>query len=574
MRYIRWVGLVSSLLFVGVLMTPLPSEADNTTVTFQVDSGNVVTLLDVASGAASTCSTVPAGYTRCYNLINLGLLSTGTSSRSWSLGPYDATAGVDPPPRLLVTDQDSSGMDNITITTLQFDPSPTAYECTNCNTGNGTPGNSLRYGEGHDLKVVVTNTFGITPNRKTVGTVDKYIFALRASGIFKGGGAAGATASGDGVVFEGSGRFGSDTRLTSLLSPFPPSDSTGLALPACDPSNSRLNPAVGGVARTPSSDVNYCTLRRTFGTAVAPTSSYSNVTPTPPLEQVTTNGSPYPSYTCDNGTNCTPTVILNLTARVNGPDTWVLTSSGDAAGGTKHRCSKTDDDMDDRYRLGLHDDDDMDNDVVCKSTKKRIRQYFKKQLRQDLRDPNFVGAESTIACGVCNVSITLFNTGLAAGGSVDPHYSLSSSADPYFPAPGAAIVANPPAGAWVPNTVTSKWISPSANQSQTEEDGGNADGYYIYKTTFDLTGLDPGSASITGQWATDNNGLIKLNGSITGQTTGIEDFGGFTPFSISTGFVSGVNTLEFVVNNIPGPSVNPTGLRVEMSGTATNQSTD
>ena len=189
MKFLRHIGLVSSLAIGGVLgglMAPLPSEADNTTVTFQVDSGNVVTLLNVTSGAASTCSTVPAGYTRCYNLINLGVLSTGTSSRSWSLGPYDATAGVDPPPRLLVTDQDSSGMDNITITTLQFDPSPTMYDCANCNTGNGIIGSSLRYGEGHDLKVVVTNTFGITPNRRTVGTVDKYIFALRASGIFKG----------------------------------------------------------------------------------------------------------------------------------------------------------------------------------------------------------------------------------------------------------------------------------------------------------------------------------------------------------------------------------------------------
>ncbi len=400
MRHLRWVGLVSGLLFVGGLMAPLPSEADNTTVTFQVDSGNVVTLLNVASGAASTCTAGTfTGYTRCYNLINLGVLSTGTSSRSWSLGPYDATAGVDPLPRLLVTDQDSSGMDNITITTLQFDPSPIDFGSTTNNTGNGTVGNSLRYGEGHDLKVVVTNTFGITPNRRTVGTVDKYIFALRASGIFKGGGAAGATASGNSVVFEGSGRFGSDTSLTSLGSPFPANDRVG-ALPACDASNSRLNPPVlvNGVstARTPSSDVNYCTLRRTFGTTAAPTSSYSNVTPTPPLEQVTNNGSPYPSYTCDNGTNCTPTVTLKLTARVNGPDTWVLTSSGDAAGGTKHRCSNTDDDNDDHH-YATQDADDSEQ--VCLSTKKRVKRYFRQQLKRDLADPNFVAAESTIACG-------------------------------------------------------------------------------------------------------------------------------------------------------------------------------
>jgi hypothetical protein len=266
-------------------------------------------------------------------------------------------------------------------------------------------------------------------------------------------------------------------------------------------------------------------------------------------------------------------VILKLTARVNGPDTWVLTSSGDAAGGTKHRCSKTDDDMDDHSQLGLHDDDDMNNDVVCKSTKKRVRQYFKKQLRHDLHDPNFVAAESTIACVVCNVSITLFNTGLAEGGSVDPHYRLISSDVESFPGPNA-IVADPPAGAWVSNTVTSKWISPSANQSQS--DGGNPDGTYTYQTTFDLTGLDPGSASITGQWATDNSGFILINGSSTGQTIpfGYPAFQSFTPFSISTGFISGLNTLTFVTNNAPCACFNPTGLRVELSGTATNQSTD
>ena len=46
--------------------------------------------------------------------------------------------------------------------------------------------------------------------------------------------------------------------------------------------------------------------------------------------------------------------------------------------------------------------------------------------------------------------------------------------------------------------------------------------------------------------------------------------GGFdsaTNFSISSGFAAGLNTLDFVVNNA-GSSPNPTGLRVEISGTA------
>jgi hypothetical protein len=155
---------------------------------------------------------------------------------------------------------------------------------------------------------------------------------------------------------------------------------------------------------------------------------------------------------------------------------------------------------------------------------------------------------------------------------VDPHYSLIESADESYPAGLGAIVANPPAGAWLSNTVTSRWISPSANQSQS--DGGNPVGTYTYRTTFDLTGLDPGSASITGQWATDNSGFILINGSSTGQTIplGFPAFQSFTPFSISTGFIPGINTLDFVTNNAPCECVNPTGLRVELSGTANSGS--
>ncbi len=44
----------------------------------------------------------------------------------------------------------------------------------------------------------------------------------------------------------------------------------------------------------------------------------------------------------------------------------------------------------------------------------------------------------------------------------------------------------------------------------------------------------------------------------------------FTPFVISSGFVAGENTMDFIVNN-GGSSRNPTGLRVDLSGTAQPQ---
>ena len=70
---------------------------------------------------------------------------------------------------------------------------------------------------------------------------------------------------------------------------------------------------------------------------------------------------------------------------------------------------------------------------------------------------------------------------------------------------------------------------------------------------------------LAGRWSTDNNGLdILINGTSTGQTTAFDSFLRYTLFSVTTGFVAGVNSLDFVVNNGTG-SANPTGLRVEFT---------
>ena len=60
---------------------------------------------------------------------------------------------------------------------------------------------------------------------------------------------------------------------------------------------------------------------------------------------------------------------------------------------------------------------------------------------------------------------------------------------------------------------------------------------------------------------------VLLNGATTGVTSD-GNFGALgNAFTISTGFVAGLNTLDFVVNNA-GTGINPTGVRVELSGTA------
>ncbi len=160
----------------------------------------------------------------------------------------------------------------------------------------------------------------------------------------------------------------------------------------------------------------------------------------------------------------------------------------------------------------------------------------------------------------------IFGTGVAAdgtlapGGSVDPHYTVTLSADEFFPGPDAIVLNDAwPIGVWLPHGPKSKWISVQESQAT-----GNLPGAYTFRTTFDLTGYDPAKVRLEGAWGIDNDGLdIVLNGNSTGLTAA--GFGGLVPFTITGGFVAGVNTLDFLISNA-GEAVNPMGLRVDLRG--------
>jgi hypothetical protein len=154
----------------------------------------------------------------------------------------------------------------------------------------------------------------------------------------------------------------------------------------------------------------------------------------------------------------------------------------------------------------------------------------------------------------------LFNTGVDAtgaalpDGSVDPHYILTTNA---HAATTDAIVEGVIPGAWLANDGFSKWIGPTLDTSA------GLVGVYVYKTEFDLAGLDAQTVVITGGWAVDNTGVDIL---VNGQSTGIRNstgFGGLSSFTISSAnatFVEGINTLEFIVSNDVDPGY--TGLRI------------
>ena len=155
--------------------------------------------------------------------------------------------------------------------------------------------------------------------------------------------------------------------------------------------------------------------------------------------------------------------------------------------------------------------------------------------------------------------VGLFNTGvdgsgaLLGGGVDDPHYAIITQ-----PVPGTPDYTLPSInGSWSPNDAVSRWIGPNQYSG-----GNNGDpGTYVYRTTFTLPAtVDLLTVVLGGQWATDNNGTdILINGASTGQTSPAF----FVPgaFTVTTGFLAGLNTLDFVVVNLAG-SPNPTGLRV------------
>jgi hypothetical protein len=174
-------------------------------------------------------------------------------------------------------------------------------------------------------------------------------------------------------------------------------------------------------------------------------------------------------------------------------------------------------------------------------------------------------ATSVLAlAGLAHASaITVFDTGVDGSGNPltdgtvgDPHYSLVG-----VPAGSTTAilirtqVGGFPNNFWIADDTISTWIGPN-NDMQLD----GPVGLYDYQTTFDLTGMNPNTTIVTGQWSSDNGGIdILINGLSTGNTT--SNFYTWSPFTIGSGFVAGVNTLDFIVQNDGGP----TGVRVELS---------
>lgn len=140
----------------------------------------------------------------------------------------------------------------------------------------------------------------------------------------------------------------------------------------------------------------------------------------------------------------------------------------------------------------------------------------------------------------------LYNTGLdengnriAQGGGNDAHYRVN----------GRAAVTYYHSSYY--SRSDAQWIGelPDGNYTQPLTNGVSTT---YYTLTFDLTGLNPASAHISGQWGVDNHGLIYINGILAAENAN----GFYTPlgFNITSGFQPGVNTITFQIDDYGPPA--------------------
>lgn len=191
MRYLRWVGLLSSLLIVGVLIAPLQSEASLTSLTLQTDNGTPVSIL----GGTGTC---PSGYNQCF-LVNSIPVAFGNSSRGFKASAAPGTSAT--ATKLLIND--TSASDAFKFAGVQIAPTSTS---------------SWPNTETHVVKVVMKNTFDANPNGS-----GNYVVALRTGGYMQAAGTAPIYTQYDWLEFKGTGTFSPSLVNVNLLNTANPS---------------------------------------------------------------------------------------------------------------------------------------------------------------------------------------------------------------------------------------------------------------------------------------------------------------------------------------------------------------
>ena len=169
------------------------------------------------------------------------------------------------------------------------------------------------------------------------------------------------------------------------------------------------------------------------------------------------------------------------------------------------------------------------------------------------------------------ISIPVYNTGITGKlGDADPKWAMIElPSDIGNDLQRAAVVTH---NKYEPNTPgTSQWLSIAYPLAKIPKSG-----KYLFRTVFDLYGVMPETASVSGRFWVDNYvAAIRLNG-VSQPVPQQDQLGMNHPpgrainFTIEDGFRNGVNILEFeVANRILDGVDNPLAFRCELAGEVT-----
>jgi len=276
MKSLRWLAPVLCLLFVGVLMAPVPSEAQVAPPRLTLTVGQSTINVPLGGEGSSTCVPAEDAFTTCYNIPPGPYCFTGecdpeTSTTTWIIGDYSATTTSTNDDtvhaRLIVTDNSGAGLDIFRMAGVTFKPGIN-------NTGTKT------------LTVEYSNAFN---GRSNTG---QYVMGLLIGGNYNAGAGATNFNRTNAINYSGSGIFCS-----------------GECAP--QPIGSPL-----------SSTVSSRSFLKIVGIGVNGTASLQSPT-----------GIPLPSFDCNTGEGrCAPTITQRVDVTVTDFDQLALASSTHADG--------------------------------------------------------------------------------------------------------------------------------------------------------------------------------------------------------------------------------------------------
>ncbi len=171
--------------------------------------------------------------------------------------------------------------------------------------------------------------------------------------------------------------------------------------------------------------------------------------------------------------------------------------------------------------------------------------------------------------GDVRVALPIVSTGVGLTvGQTDPHWLVFAMADGQASARPAFVV---PSVGWADNAPDrSQWLTTTANAAELPA------GLYVFRTTVDLTGLDPATAVVRADvWADDAVDDVRVNGASRHLSVPVStrrlNWRQPHPLNLRGGFAPGRNTVEFVVYNSSTPPVHRTskmGFRADLHGEA------